>query len=176
MVLPERDLSGTISRLVIRETGLSWKKSIIYSIGLSIAFYFYFPYVVVDKLTIRAIDEAGPLLRMLKQEFGQDSARAAGYSIAFFVDSLATFIFIFPLGFFFRSLAKQLVASIMIVSPMLVLIEIASIFSGSGTMMLLEPAIGAGFAVLACTYFLHRSPRNIDSVTLTETCDGESMR
>ena len=125
---------------------MPWPKTIIYSIGLSIAFFFYFAYFV-DYVGMWAIKEIGPWLKSVRETLGQPYSRAAGYTLFFVVGVFCTTLFMAPLRFAFPSKRKLLTSTTLIVAPVLIALTPGVEISIAGMALLLQPIVGAALVI-----------------------------
>jgi hypothetical protein len=136
---------------------MTWTKTLAYSLGLSVAFFFYFAYFVADRWSLWAIYEIGPLLKTIKAEYGQPYSRALGHAIAFAVGAFCTAAFIFPLRYAFPSWPKLLASAIVIIAPVMFVTADGTDRSPAGIATLMQPLVGAALAIATLNHAKRRS-------------------
>ena len=93
---------------------MSWTRTILYGVGLSFAFSFYFAHLIVGELTVWALQVLAPVLRWLSEVSGDAGARTFGHALAFTLGVAGTFVFVLPMRMAFKPGARLMVAAVFV--------------------------------------------------------------
>jgi len=151
-----------LNRINDQFSSMSWSKIFIFSAILALPFFWYFAYVVGDKITIWAIQLVSPSLQVLRYSYGQDFALVTGHLVAFLAGALATAAFLMPISWAIRAPIKVLASSILIIAPVLLVTLASTRVNLYSIAILLQPV--AGVALI----FKARSIASFSSVKIIQ--------